>query len=293
MAAVALDCLAVKPRWPRGLLVGIAAVTKLTPAAFVLYFLIRRDWKAAATAAVTAALAVAGGFLLFPGTSSRYWFHTIAETGRIGSPHYVGNQSLKGTVFRLGLSDSYATAVWLLLALAAIAAGAAVMRRLVAVETAAAHDPGIDAAPTGLMPVTALLVNAAVLLLISPVSWTHHWVWIGPALITAVVWANPRRRALPFAVIGAFAVLFLIGPGLVPNGGDRELRWSWWQHIPGEDYVIATTALLVAALLRLRRLVPPAPGGLGSHVRTRVAEAGAADLESPPRTSPPRHPFED
>ena len=51
MALVALDCLtAVAPRWPRGALTGLAAAVKLTPAAFVLFFLLRRDYRAAATA---------------------------------------------------------------------------------------------------------------------------------------------------------------------------------------------------------------------------------------------------
>ena len=48
MALVAVDCLAPRTRWPRGLLVGIAAAIKLTPAAFVLFFLLRRDARAAA-----------------------------------------------------------------------------------------------------------------------------------------------------------------------------------------------------------------------------------------------------
>jgi hypothetical protein len=59
MALVALDCLVEKPRWPRGLLVGLAAAIKLTPAAFVLFFLGRRDTPAAAVAAVTALAATA------------------------------------------------------------------------------------------------------------------------------------------------------------------------------------------------------------------------------------------
>lgn len=33
-------------RWPAGLLIGVAAGIKLTPLAFGLYFLVRRDFKA-------------------------------------------------------------------------------------------------------------------------------------------------------------------------------------------------------------------------------------------------------
>ena len=47
MALVAVDCLVDRPRWPRGMLIGIAAAIKLTPAVFLLYFLLRRDYRAA------------------------------------------------------------------------------------------------------------------------------------------------------------------------------------------------------------------------------------------------------
>ncbi|MGV9668045.1 glycosyltransferase family 87 protein [Nocardia niigatensis] len=253
MAAVALDCLTEKPRWPRGVLIGVAAVTKLTPAAFVLYFLIRRDWKAAGTAAATAAGVIGAGFVLFPRESRDYWLHAIADTNRIGSPDYVGNQSLKGMVFRLGLSNSAATAVWLGLAVVVVCVGAVLMSHLVGLERrgAAAADP---VSPVTILSVTALLVNAAVLLLISPVSWTHHWVWAAPALITAVSWVTTNPRVAPFAATGAFALFFLIGPGIVPNGKHQELAWSWWQHIPGDIYIIATSALLAVGFGQLLRL---------------------------------------
>ncbi|MGW5517423.1 glycosyltransferase family 87 protein [Nocardia africana] len=260
MAAVALDCLTEKPRWPRGVLIGIAAVTKLTPAAFVLYLLIRRDRKAAGTAAATAAGVVLAGFVLFPRTSTQYWLHAIVETGRIGAPYYAGNQSLKGLVYRLGLPDSAAVAVWLGVGLAVVAAGAVAMYLLLRAERTAGTGPiasGHAPAITKLS-VAALLVNAAVLLLVSPVSWTHHWVWVAPALVTAALWSTSRSAV---AVAGAIAVVtapFLLGQVLVPGGGDRELDWNWWQHLLGNTYVLVAVALLGLALTRLLRRRAPA-----------------------------------
>ena len=52
MALVAADCLLPVTRWPRGALVGLAAAVKLTPAAFVLFFLCRGDRRAAGTSAI-------------------------------------------------------------------------------------------------------------------------------------------------------------------------------------------------------------------------------------------------
>ncbi|MEC3957168.1 glycosyltransferase 87 family protein [Nocardia sp. CDC153] len=250
MAAVALDCLTEKPRWPRGVLVGIAAVTKLTPAAFVLYFLIRRDWKAAGTAAATAAGVIGAGFVLFPRESRDYWLHAITDTNRIGSPDYVGNQSLKGMVFRVGVPHSATTVVWLALALVVMCAGAVLMHYLIGVERTS-HDL---ARPITIHSVTALLVNAAVLLLISPVSWTHHWVWVAPALLTAIAWTTKNPGRAPFAAIAIITLVFLIGPGLMPNGQHREMNWTWWQHIPGDVYILATVALLLVGLAQLPRL---------------------------------------
>ncbi|MFJ4650846.1 glycosyltransferase family 87 protein [Nocardia sp. NPDC088792] len=254
MAAVALDCLTVKPRWPRGVLIGLAAVTKLTPAAFVLYFLIRKDWKAAATSAATAAAVVAAGFLVFPRESRDYWFHAVIDTNRIGSPDYVGNQSIKGMVFRLGVPHSATTMVWLGVGLVFGCAGAVLMHHLVTLERKTAALAGAVTPPVTILSVTALLVNAAVLLLISPVSWTHHWVWVAPALVTAIAWATTHPGRGPVIAIAAFAAVFLIGPGLVPNGDHRELHWSWWEHALGDVYIIATAALLAVGLWQLLRL---------------------------------------
>ncbi len=242
MAAVALDCLARKPFWPRGMLIGIAVSIKLIPGGFLLYFLLRRDWKAAGTVVVSAIGAVGLGFLLFPSDSVEYWFRTLADTGRIGPPYFAGNQSLKGLAFRLGLPDSTATAIWLGLAVIAVALAAVWMHHLI---RAGAH-------------VAALLVNASAILLVSPVSWSHHWVWVAPALLLAVdVIARRRAGQAPWRlfawVTGTLTVLFLIGPQwLLPHSDDRELAWSWWQQLIGSSYVLVTLGVLAVAAFTYR-----------------------------------------
>ncbi|WP_431963667.1 glycosyltransferase 87 family protein [Nocardia sp. bgisy134] len=252
MAAIALDCLVRKPFWPRGMLIGIAVSVKLIPAGYLLYFLLRKDWKAAGTLVVSAIGAVGLGFLLFPRDSVEYWFNTLADTGRIGPPYFAGNQSLKGMAFRLGVSDSAATLIWITLSLVTIALAAIWMHRL------------IEAGAT----VAALLVNAAAVLLVSPVSWSHHWVWVAPALVVAadaIVRVRegrartPRGRLFVATVVG-FTVLFLIGPHwLLPHSKDRELDWDWWQQIIGSSYVLATFAVFVVAVATYRPVTKPSP----------------------------------
>ncbi|MFD6398156.1 glycosyltransferase 87 family protein [Nocardia sp. NPDC060249] len=234
MAAVALDILVRKPFWPRGMLIGIAVSIKLIPAGYLLYFLLRRDWKAAATMVVSAAGAVGVGFLLFPKDSVEYWFHTVSDTGRIGTPYFAGNQSIKGTLFRLGMNESLATGLWLGLSAVTIALAAVWMYRLIGVGN----------------EVGALLVNAAAVLLISPVSWSHHWVWVAPALVVAVSLAVSRRSRAFTTLVAVFTVMFIVGPQWVlPHSGDKELAWAWWQQIIGSSYVWTTFAVIVYAVI--------------------------------------------
>ncbi|WP_280341346.1 glycosyltransferase 87 family protein [Nocardia neocaledoniensis] len=237
MAAITVDVLVRKPFWPRGMLIGIAVSIKLIPAAYLLYFLLRRDWKAAGTMVVSAAGAVGLGFLLFPNDSVQYWFHTVTDTGRIGTPYFAGNQSIKGTLFRLGLDESVATGLWLLLSALTVTLAAVWMYRLI--------GAGRD--------VSALLVNAAAVLLVSPVSWSHHWVWVAPALVVAVDQATRRRSRGFSTLVGVFTVIFIIGPQWVlPHSGGKELAWAWWQQIIGSTYVWATFAVIVYAVITYR-----------------------------------------
>lgn len=62
MALVVLDVLVIDRCRPRGLLIGVAAAVKLTPAVFVLYLLLRRDYRGAVTASLSfACLPPSGG----------------------------------------------------------------------------------------------------------------------------------------------------------------------------------------------------------------------------------------
>jgi alpha-1,2-mannosyltransferase len=155
MVLVALDCLVARPKWPRGMLIGIAAAIKLTPAAFVLFFLLRRDYRAAAVAALSGAAATAVGFLVSPMASWTFWADPAG--GVSGSPFFT-NQTLQAVLVRAGVEGSTRTAAWLLLSVGLLALAAPVIRR----------------APAPL----ALVTLAAVALLVSPTSWSHHWVWI-------------------------------------------------------------------------------------------------------------------
>jgi alpha-1,2-mannosyltransferase len=237
LALVTMDCLGKRTRWPRGALIGIAAAVKLTPAAFVLYFLLRKDWKAAATAAASGLATTLVAVLIFPAESIRYWGHMLTDSSRIGYPWYAGNQSIKGFASRL-FPDA-ATGIWLTASVVVAAAAIVVMGWLLRV--------GADAA--------ALMVNVVAILLVSPVSWSHHWVWAIPALVVAAdagLRAEQPRRAWLWAWSTCFALLICISPHwLLPHGGTHELSWSWWQQIAGSSYVAVAAILLLGAAARI------------------------------------------
>ncbi|RDI52854.1 glycosyltransferase 87 family protein [Nocardia mexicana] len=246
MVLVAADCLTARPKWKRGMLIGLAAAIKLTPAAFVLYFLVRKDYKAAATAAVTGAVASAVAFAVMPGESTRYWFGGMGNVSGLSGSAFHTNQSIQGVLSRLQVHKPEFTVLWLLLSLALLALVVTAMRQ-------AADSPGL-----------ALAFNAVFTLLVSPISWSHHWVWIAPALLAAVGTATalPRRQArIWYAVIAVTAIVFVIGPqNWMPGEDNREFTWTPWQHIIGNTYVwlsVLLVAVYVATAKHRRRA--PAP----------------------------------
>ena len=247
MALVSFDCLTRAPRWPRGIGVGIAAAVKLTPGIFVLFFLLRRDLRSAARAGLSFAACTAAGFALAPHDSLRYWTQIAYQPARVGGIAYASNQSILGTLARFGLSNPTRTWLWLVLCLLVAALAVTGMR---------------GAIKTGRVT-HALLLNAAAGLLISPISWSHHWVWAAPALLTCLCTTSPNRRRPPtFAVLALLT--FAIAPHwLLPSGSGRELHWAWWQQAMGDSY--ALTALAALTLAAIRSLLPrPIRRGLGT-----------------------------
>ncbi|MEV0680544.1 glycosyltransferase 87 family protein [Actinosynnema sp. NPDC050436] len=224
MGLVALDCLVPKTRWPRGLLIGIAAAVKLTPLVFVLFFLPRKQFKPVVTALATFAALGLAGFALAPTDSKRYWFESLLDPGRVGGLAYVGNQSLRGFLHRLWFPQAVETATWALLGLGVVVLVWWVVRR--------AGDDRL----------TALIAVAVGGLLISPVSWAHHWVWVVPGLLLL---SRVGRRS------GVLVALFLVAPmWFLPNEPDPAHPWAWWQHVIGNAYVWAGAAVLVVHLRR-------------------------------------------
>jgi alpha-1,2-mannosyltransferase len=111
--------------------------------------------------------------------------------------------------------------------------------------------PVIARAPAPL----AMVATAGVGLLVSPTSWSHHWVWIAPALLVAAATAARLRSAGWWLTTGVTALVFVIAPhrlGL-PRAGEVELTWTPMQQIIGSTYVWFTVLLYVALWIIWRR----------------------------------------
>lgn len=257
MVLVVADCLLPRTWWPRGMLIGLAAAVKLTPFAFLLFFAARRQWRPVFVAVGSFAGVTLLAWVFAPGETMTYLSTVLGDPARIGGLTYTGNQSLNGFWHRLGLDGTLTTGLWLASALAVAALAWYAVRR----ASAAGDD------------LAALLAAATAGLLASPVSWSHHWVWA----VLAGVWLVPRLRdwRWPARIATVVGLLLFVAPPhwVLPNRYDRELDWSWWQHVVGNEFTWCGLALLVAlAVTYAHRPVP--------WSRRRTAEG---DLAPEPR----------
>ncbi len=174
----------------KGIGVGIAAGVKLTPAYFVLYYLALRQWRSAAVAVGTIAATIAVSWAVLPQDSWQYWTRTFFDSTRIADDGHPANQSLKGALTRL-LDHPAPTWLWLLCAAAVVAASMWVVVRL--------HRGG-----ERLLAITIAGLSAAV---VSPFSWSHHWVWFVPLL----VWLIDRALVRAWWWLAVIAILGITG----------------------------------------------------------------------------------
>lgn len=230
MTLVIADCVPRRTPWPRGVLLGLAIALKLTPAVFLLYFLLRRDGRAMLMAAISFVLATLLGFALAWRDSWEYWTSTVRNTDRIGSAALNTNQNIAGAVARLDLGDGMRFAVWALCCCAVLAVTVWAGRRMLRAGE----------------PVLALICIALFGLVVSPVSWSHHWVWMPPAvLVTAVV--AVRRRNAALTVLSAAGVTLMVWSPILLLPKHREPAASWWRQLAGASYVWWALAIIVVA----------------------------------------------
>jgi alpha-1,2-mannosyltransferase len=208
VALVLADVAALRrgSRWA-GVGIGLAAAVKLTPGLFVVYLLLTRRWRAAAVALGTAGAATALAAAVAPRESWQYFTGTLWQTERVGRPDKTSNQSLFGALARLTDPAEPPRLLWLALAVVALV--------LVLARAVRAARAGDDLAGVTLTGLAACLV--------SPISWSHHLVWLVPALV----------------------VLLDLAAGRVPAPGTP----AWWRRRSRlwAGVLVAVTAVVLAS----------------------------------------------
>jgi glycosyl transferase family 87 len=283
MALIVWDLCQPDRRRLKGAVTGIAAGVKLVPLLFIAYLVITRRFRQAAVAAGAFAVTVIIGFAALPRPSVTWWLHAdFFQASRTGFVGAQANQSLRGVLTRLVGSVNGAEAPWL---------AAGVIVAIVGLAAAVIlHRCGATFA--------GLMACALTALLVSPISWDHHWVWIAAGLaviIDAGVRAAGGARAAWLALAGAVLVVFgawpdfwsrtagLLQGGLMayapgssfPHGdnpGYAEYHWHGLQLIAGNLYVLGGIGLFAVVLVAAGR-VAQANGGVARLAR-ELAQGG-------------------
>jgi alpha-1,2-mannosyltransferase len=220
--ATLYDFFGVRPG-RRGVLVGLAAAVKLTPAIFIIYFIVSRDVRAVVRSSATFVAATALGFLVLPSQSVTYWTNEVFRPERTGPTRGPLNQSLYGLFHRWPFTPFH-SALWLGAVVVFVVAGSLLARSLVQRQqfVAAAVALGLTGE------------------LVSPVSWTHHWIWI--MALPILIATTPRERT-------ATTIVKIVMVGLIVVACVAPYTWSgsgWPLRIASDSLVGLGVVLLLA-----------------------------------------------
>ncbi|MDT5139790.1 MAG: alpha,2-mannosyltransferase [Mycobacterium sp.] len=240
MTLVVADCFPRRTPWPRGVLLGLGIALKLTPAVFLLYFLLRRDKRAALISLASFAGATLVGFALAWGDSLEYWTQTLRHTDRIGEAALNTDQNIAGSLARLGLEQHERFPLWALACLLVLAATIWAMRRVLRADE----------------PTLAIICVALFGLVVSPVSWSHHWVWMLPAVLVTGVLAW-RRRNVALGVVTAIGLALMRWTPIDLLPKHHETTAVWWRQLLGMSYVWWALAVIVVAGVTVTAHVAP------------------------------------
>ncbi|MEY8577997.1 glycosyltransferase family 87 protein [Corynebacteriaceae bacterium 6-324] len=263
MVLVALDLIPRKRlKWlPQGWLIGVAAAIKITPLAMLLYFLVRKEIKPIITAGISAIIATLIAAAVRWDVAWEYFSVKLLSMGTGGDfgvqTAYQSNSSIKGAIERLYTSQEGMEAastitniIWLCLAIITVVLGGWLMIALM--------KRGLN--------IEAWMINAFIMLLISPVSWSHHWVWVAIAipvlLYRAITWRHLNWAAgILISILSLWAILVLTVPP----------KWYWADGINVWDmelvfklvmndfvWLSVMTMLAIAYMLRFVPVKAPA-----------------------------------
>ena len=202
-------------RIPQGTLIGLAAAIKLTPALFAVFAFLAGRKRVAWTAVISFFAFTAFGAIFQWSQTWQFWFGLSGGNTRTASPLYVGNQSLLGVVYRLIGETTALTLLGL-----AISGLVALLGAVVASQWWRAGEKVFAVALVGLCTCLA-----------SPLSWTHHHVWVLPMGVAVVLGRNLPRWVRLLAGAWVIWVCVCLPLAVLPYGGDPERNYTFGQQV--------------------------------------------------------------
>jgi alpha-1,2-mannosyltransferase len=250
-----------KRRWWAGALLGIAIGIKLTPLVFLGMLLWSRRFRRSATAIATTGATIAIGFGAMPAPAWDYWTNRLFETSRVGAMDFVANQSISGVIART--TGGPRSGLWLVGAIAVLVMTSWLGARLWSLGRR----------------VEAIVAVAIGGLLASPISWSHHWVWLLPAVLVLVVPGAGERPAFRRARLALLGLTVAVGSVRIETLlTDGAAGW----RAPGPTDWIAGNGLVIVGIAYLAFLAwvvrdgQPAEPEAGSPARTTSDTTSAA-----------------
>jgi alpha-1,2-mannosyltransferase len=218
---------------PRGVMTGIAAALKLTPLIFVPFLFVTKQIRAGCIALLAFSACAIVMFIAAPSESWAFWTKYVFDAHRVGGVIYISNQSLRSTIYRF----SHGRAPEELLVVLVLLVG------IIGLSTAVW-------AYRSSSPLLGILLCAVTGLLVSPITWAHHLIWIIPIILWLTLAHD--RPAYGWAWATLATGWFWSGAiWRVPHGGGAELHDSFFQLLVGNSYTIAMVVFVGGMILML------------------------------------------
>ncbi len=240
---------------PRGILVGLAAAIKVTPVILIPYLFLTRQRRAGTRAIASFGAVALLAATVNASTSWAYWTHYIRDPQRAGMLSWIGNQGVLGALERM-LGHTLSTPTTFVIVVTVAGVGLAV--------AAAAYRRS--------SPVLGFLVVEATESLASPVSWSHHFIWV----ILLVAWlalAEDRPRYGEWYAVAVAVLFWAAPPWWAPHGPAVAFAGRGWLIPLSDADTLLFIVLVVGAGVRVWR-APVARPVFGRRART-MAPSGA------------------
>lgn len=227
-----------KSMTPFAVAVGICAGIKLTPIALLILPFALQKWRPVFVGIATFLGTQIIGLAFQTQNTLDYWLDVVQDPSRVGNVGYIDNVSLRGLLERLNAPSM----LWFLMALAIGISFILLLRKL----------------QNQVQPVVMLGIASACPLVLSPVSWSHHWVWLPVVSFAWVVVSLGLSRNMRWVMLGALSLTYVI----LAIGAKKIVAFSGyypdgilplWCYILPAVPVLTQLLCLVVALLSAKK----------------------------------------